>query len=182
MSLNTLMDQHDTNKLPQLRTADQFQAWRVRVADKCWALTGKDVFLVQNSACVTAIKAVNDEKDYDKRDNWVGKCWLTITGALHDDLLVKVAHVERGMINLAEDVSPIRLELYGATMQKEGNSDLQTYIAYILERQRKLLFLKKPVDDTQSLFPFFSRVYTLYFNRCKCILAFQTLCLPNSTK
>src|SRR4051794_18494193 len=90
MSLTTPMDQHDTNKLPLLRTADQFQAWRVRVADKCWALTGKDVFLVQNAACVAAIKAANEEKDYDKRDNWVGKCWLTITGALHDDLLVKV--------------------------------------------------------------------------------------------
>src|SRR3954471_887968 len=73
MSLTTPMDQHDTNKLPQLRTADQFQAWRVRVADKGWALTGQDVFLVQNAACVAAIKAANEEKDYDKRDKLGGQ-------------------------------------------------------------------------------------------------------------
>ena len=94
--------------------------------------------------------------------NWVGKCWLTITGALHDDLLVKVAHVQRGhihsllaeinaalLVNSAEDVQPLRLELYGATMQKDCNSDLQTYIAYLLQRSKKLAFHHKPVEDAE---------------------------------
>ena len=71
-------------------------------------------------------------------------CWLIITNSLHDDLLLKIT-TKRGMlaslmgeinaallINSAEEVQPLRLELYAASMQKDGNSDLQTYIAYML--------------------------------------------------
>ena len=85
-----------------------------------------------------------------KKDMWVSKCWLVITTSLHDDLLVKLT-TKRGMIasllneinaalliNSAEEVQPLRLELYSATMAREGNGDLQTYIAYLAQRQRKL--------------------------------------------
>ena len=30
-------------KLPLLKTADQYLAWKTRVMDKCWAATGHDL-------------------------------------------------------------------------------------------------------------------------------------------
>src|SRR4051812_48392976 len=98
MSLNA--DDYDKGgRIPLLNTADQYQAWRVRVSDKCWALTGKDIFQLKDAVCVQAFQAFVSKSDEKKpEENWVGKCWITITGALHDDLLVKVAHVERGHI------------------------------------------------------------------------------------
>ena len=150
-------------RLPALRTADQFLAWRTRVADKCWAISGRDVLSVSDEVCQKAITAALESPNFVQL-NWVGKCWLTITGALHDDLLVKVAHVQRGhihsllaeinaalLVNSAEDVQPLRLELYGATMQKDCNSDLQTYIAYLLQRSKKLAFHHKPVEDAELI-------------------------------
>ena len=105
----------------------------------------------------------------------MGKCWLTITASLHDDLLVKVAHVERGkiatlmteisaalMVNSAEDVQPLLLELYGATMVKDCNSDLQTYIAYLVQRQKKLSFHKKPVDDEELISIFLKGLHPIF--------------------
>ena len=138
------------SQIPLLKTADQYHAWKARVVDRCWALTGRDITAVTDQACEQAItKAFGqiDKEEVKVGDNWVGKCWLTLTAALHDDLLVKVAHVPRGhihsllteislalVLNSAEEVQPLRLELYGATMIKDGNSDLQTYIVYLLER------------------------------------------------
>ena len=97
---------------------------------------------------------------------WVPKCWLTIPNTLFDDILKKVAHVERGSIEtLLKEIAAsltvytqvgaahLRLQIYGCTMQK-CDSDLQSYIAYFQIRQRKLTFLKKPVaeSDLVSLF------------------------------
>ena len=173
--MDTSADALIQNKTPLLKTADQYQAWRVRIANKCWAATGKDIFALKDQVCVAAIKAVMEEKDASKRDNWVGTCWLTITGALHDDLLVKVAHVERGMIGSllaeinaalvvysAEEIQPLRLELYGATMQKEGNSDLQTYYAYLEQRRRKLAFLQRPVEDAEMMSIFLKGLHPIF--------------------
>ena len=42
------------------------------------------------------------------------------------------------MINSAEEVQPLRLELYAASMIKDGNCDLQSYIAYLTHRLKKL--------------------------------------------
>jgi len=97
MSLNAMELSESALKVPPLRTADQYPAWKVRVADKCWALTGKDIFVVQRDACAAALLA-QTKAEAKSADFWVNKCWLTITAALHDDLLVKVAHVERGNI------------------------------------------------------------------------------------
>ena len=85
----------------KLRTADQHDAWRVRISDKCWAKTGKDILAVTNAACKAALTKLHDEaKTADERaaHSWVSTCWLMITKSLHDDILMKVAHVERGCI------------------------------------------------------------------------------------
>ena len=72
---------------------------------------------------------------------------------------LKVAHIERGLIEsllgeiassltvyTRDEAGPIKLELFGATMEK-CNSDLQTFIAYMQVRQRKLVFLKKALSE-----------------------------------
>src|SRR4029078_2294099 len=129
--MDLLNADHNTSaKLPLLKSADQYLAWRTRVADKCWALTGHDLADVTDKECVAALKTAGDEKEAAKRDCWVSKCWLIITSSLHDDLLLKLT-VKRGMIqslmaeinaalqiNSAEEIQPLRPELYGATMQK----------------------------------------------------------------
>ena len=79
-------------RVPMLKTADQYHAWCTRVTDKCWALTGKDITLLSDDLCQKAMTAALESPNYDQA-NWVGKCWITITGSLHDDLLIKVAHV-----------------------------------------------------------------------------------------
>ena len=161
--------------IPLLKTADQYMAWKARVVDKCWALTGKDISLVTDHICEQALtKALAEDAKADAA-NWVGKCWLTITTALHDDILVKVAHVPRGhiqallieisqalMLHSAEEIQPLRLELYGATMVKEGNSDLQTYVVYLLERAKKLAAHKKAVDEEELIAVFLKGLHPLY--------------------
>ena len=140
MSLNAMNTEESSAKLPLLKSAEQYLAWRTRIADKCWALTGHDIAELSDKECLAGMKAATEEKDFAKRDCWVSKCWLIITSSLHDDLLLKLT-VKRGLIqsllaeinaalliNNAEEVQPLRLELYGATMVKDGNSDLQSYI------------------------------------------------------
>jgi len=161
-------------RVPMLKTADQYQAWRTRVSNKCWAQTGKDITLVTDDVCEKAMKAALENKEFEQL-NWVGKCWLAITGTLHDDLLNKVAHVQRGHIhallkeinaaltvNSAEEIQPLRLELYGASMQKDCNSDLQTFIAYLLQRQKKLAVLGKPVDDEELISVFLKGLHPIF--------------------
>ena len=165
MSLNAAPSSTDDyHKFPLLRSSDQHDAWRVRVADKCWALTGKDILAVSDNVCLAALLKAHAEDakaDDIAVHGWVSKCWLTITSSIHDDILTKVAHVPRGQIETllkeiaasltvynVEEVGPLRLELYGCTMQKCG-SDLQAYISYIQQRQRKLTFLKRPVPDDE---------------------------------
>ncbi len=161
-------------RVPVLKTADQYHAWCTRVTDKCWALTGKDITLLSDDLCQKAMTAALESPNYDQA-NWVGKCWITITGSLHDDLLIKVAHVSRGhiktllaeisaalLVSSAEDVQPLRLELYGATMQKEGECNLQTFIAYLLQRTKKLAFHKKPVDDEELISIFLKGLHPIF--------------------
>ena len=100
MSLNSAaMDRADVHsaKIPQLQTADQYLAWKTRVYDKCWAVTGHDLAETTDADCVGALKAAADQKDPSKRDNWVSTCWLIITNSLHDDLLLKIT-TKRGML------------------------------------------------------------------------------------
>ena len=167
----------------KLRTADQHDAWRIRTADKCWAKTGRDILAVNDSACQAAVMKLHSE-DAKKPEEfaaitaahgWVSTCWLTITESLHDDILMKVAHVPRGnietllkeiaaslVVNTLDEVGPLRLELYGATMQKDCNSDLQSFIAYLLLRQRKPTFLKKPVDEEELVNIFIQGLHPVF--------------------
>ena len=153
----------------KLRTADQHDAWRIRT-DKCWAKTGRDILTLTDNVCRAAVQKLHAEEN-KKPDviasiaanfGWVSTCWLTITESLHDDILMKVAHVERGCIDVNTEVGPLRLELYGATMQKDCNSDLQTFIAYLQLRQRKLTFLKKPVDEEELVGIFLQGLHPVF--------------------
>ena len=133
-----------------MQTADQYLAWKTRVYDKCWAVTGHDLAETTDDDCKAGLKAASELKDVHKRDNWVSICWMIVTGSLHDDLLLKLttklgllaslmSEINAAlMINSAEEVQPLRLELYAASMQKDGNSDLQSYIAYLTHPLKKL--------------------------------------------
>jgi len=46
MDLNDDTGAASGTRVPMLKTADQYQAWRTRVSNKCWAQTGKDISLV----------------------------------------------------------------------------------------------------------------------------------------
>ena len=71
MSLSAMnLADADTTKIPLLKTAEQYLAWRTRVADKCWALTGHDIAEVSDKDCAAGLKLAHEEKDPSKRDNW----------------------------------------------------------------------------------------------------------------
>lgn len=57
------------------------------------------------------------------------------------------------VVNNMEEVAPLRIELYAATMH-DCCSDLQTWISFIVERSNKLAFLKKevPQDELVAIF------------------------------
>ena len=82
-----------------LKTADQHDLWKLRVADACWAATGKDVFSVDDDDCDTAILCL-ESPDAEERKlyEWLNKCWLIVRNSLHDDLYRRVSHVKRGML------------------------------------------------------------------------------------
>ncbi len=187
MSLNAMTTTPNfassSSSFDKLRTSDQYEAWRIRVSDKCWGKTGKDILTVTDTACTAALHKVRTEETKGTKDSatlvaanaWVTECWTTITKSLHDDILMKVAHVERGMIETLlkeiaaslvvgtlDEVGPLRLELYGATMQKDCNSDLQSFIAYLQLRQRKLTFLKKPVDEEELVGIFIQGLHPVF--------------------
>ena len=161
-----------------LRTADQYHLWKARTHAACWAATRLDVFSIADDDCKQLnqnfLSAVEDKpsKDgksaaRDSRIDPIGKCWTIITSSLHDDLFLKLVHVEPGkiatlmaeirsalMVNMAEDVQPIRLELYSANMQRDCNNDLQSFIAYIIQRRDKLQFLKYKVPEDELIHVF----------------------------
>ncbi len=57
-----------------LRTADQYDIWRARVADACWSATCKDVFTISDEECKLAIQTLEAKSDKgDKSSEWVGK-------------------------------------------------------------------------------------------------------------
>ena len=161
-------------KIPLLQTADQYLAWKTRVYDKCWAVTGHDLAETTDEDCKAGLKAAAEVKDMGKRDNWVSICWMIVTGSLHDDLLLKLT-TKRGllaslmteinaalMINSAEEVQPLRLELYAASMQKDGNSDLQSYIAYLTHRLKKLQSHAAAVPEGEAVAIFIHGLHPIY--------------------
>ena len=97
---------------------------------------------------------------------------------------MKVTHVSRGllksllteighaiMVNNLDEVPPLRLELYGATMQKDCGSDLQCWINYILERASKLLFLKKEVPQEELVAIFLKGLHPVPFQQLQVFFA-----------
>lgn len=174
-------------KCPVLKTADQYDVWKARVADACWSATGKDIFSLTDEACQFGIAAL-EEKAVDKKDkkavDWLGKCWLIVTGSLHDDLYRKVSHVPRGqlrvllneichalVVNNLDEVQPLRLELYGASMVKDCNSDLQAWINYVMERANKLSFLKKGVQEEELVAIFLKGLHPVIFQQLQVFFA-----------
>ena len=93
MSLNVLPDEARNPVRITFRTIDQYSVWRARVHNYCWATTRRDVFSVTDDQRVEATNAF--EKGESKHD-WVGKAWITINSSLHDDLFMKVCHIEQG--------------------------------------------------------------------------------------
>jgi hypothetical protein len=147
------------------------------VADSCWAATHRDIFSITDGDCKTGMEAYENALDARAKakkaeavvgpDDWVGKCWLIITTSLDNEVYRKVSHVRKGaiqsllteiqntlVVNNMEEVAPLRIELYAATMQKDCCSDLQTWISFIVERSNKLAFLKKevPQDELVAIF------------------------------
>src|SRR4051812_26756764 len=115
MSLNAAMDRSAEHvaKLPRLETADQYLAWKTRVYDNCWAITGHDLAETTDTECLKAVVAAADVKDPPLVSAMIGflhcwliitncwliitNCWLIITNSLHDDLLLKLT-TKRGML------------------------------------------------------------------------------------
>lgn len=112
----------------KLKSADQYDLWRARIADECWAETGKDLFSIDEDDCDTALLALEGgDKAERKLYDWLNKIWLIVTRSLHDDLYRRVNHVQRGMlpnllaeishalvVSTLDDVPVLRLELYQA--------------------------------------------------------------------
>ncbi len=155
MSLSDSADRSKYVKIT-LRTADQYHIWKARIAAACWSVAKRNIFAVTDTQCSEAVAG-------EEKTDWVGKSWLLITSSLHDELFMKVSHVEHGLIasllgeiresllvNIAEDVQPLRLELYGATMANTG-SDLQSFISFIVTRKDKLSFLDVEIPDEELI-------------------------------
>src|SRR5437868_6886461 len=164
-----------------LKTADQYDVWQARVADVCWAATHRSVFEVTDDECKHAVEAYLDAAEKRSRakkgddtpavpQDWVGKCWLIITTSLHDDVYRKLSFTRRGaiaslikeirhalVVNNLEEVPPLRLELYGGSMQKDCGSDLQAWVSFVMERAQKLAFLKHAVPDDELTAIFLDR-------------------------
>ena len=106
MSLMSATKPSDEFKaLLMLRTPDQYTIWKARVGDACCA-THKSIFDVTDQDCAVGLKEYDDNKKKSDAVDWVGKCWMIITGSLHDDIYSKVSHVQRGCIqSLLEEVS-----------------------------------------------------------------------------
>src|SRR5690349_3793304 len=72
----------------QLQSADQYDLWINRVADACWATTETDLIEITDEQCQSA-----ESENQKSKEDWVPVVWLLITGALHNDLYQKIAHV-----------------------------------------------------------------------------------------
>lgn len=154
-----------------LRSTDQYHLWKARINDACWSATRLSVFDITDEKCDELLE------EYDAGESkidTVGKCWIIITNALHDELYLKLAHVQQGhistlvseiraalLVNTAEDVQHLRLELYAATMQANGG-DLQTYVSYIIQRRDKLKFHEVTIPDDELTTVFLKGLHAIF--------------------
>src|SRR5262249_10262344 len=147
--------------------------WKARVTN--WAATHIDVFNLKDADCLKALHAYNEAKAADKKpvEAWVGRCWMIITASLHDDVYRKVSQTTKGCIHTLllnighalvvniEEVQPLRLELWSATMQKDCGSDLQAWVNYLQELANKLEFLGK-VDEMDLVTIFLKGLHPVF--------------------
>jgi hypothetical protein len=206
MSLQDNMTQDSAHKCSVvLKTADQYDMWKARVTDACWAACHRNVFDLSDNDCKTGLalydeaaerKAKSKKGDTDLvvgPPDWVGKCWIIITQSLHDDVYRKVSHIPRGairslllevghalVVNNLEEVPPLRLELYGGTMQKDCGSDLQTWVNFIYERANKLAFLKHAVQEDELIAIFLKGLHPI-FQQLQVTLLFPASCRRHLT-
>ena len=165
MSLND-----DTPPRPKtfvLKTADQYELWKARICAKCFFSTHHDPFLVKDEDCIRDMNPVAEGEILAARPplEWVGRMWLIIIGSLHDDLFIKLTHVQHGhvetmmkeiraalLVDMGNDVQDMRTELYKSNMVTHCNGDLQAYISYVTQRKQKLSFLVVPERELVSIF------------------------------
>ena len=170
MSLNA--DSADVKRVKiLLRSADQFLLWKARCAAACWSVAKQNIFEATDDDCDTATEECKKDP---KLPDWVGKCWLIITLALHDELFMKVAHVQHGhiaslfdeiraslLVSSAEDIQPPRIELYSATMASNGN-DLQTFISFLTSHRDSLAFLEVEIPDEELIAVFIKGLHPIF--------------------
>jgi hypothetical protein len=179
MSAEASTSLKDASKL-KLQSADQYHLWLARITDLCWAYTKIDINTILDTDCEKKSagrpsKGSPDEEEKNGSAQWVGRCWLLITTSLHDDVYLKVQHIKRGaiqslmaeirksvLISSVEEVVPTRIKLYGATMEKEGGGDLQTFISYIKTKQNKLTALGDPLKETELVGIFLNSLSSLF--------------------
>jgi uncharacterized protein with PIN domain len=92
MSLNAVSASAVVKCAVILKTADQYEIWKSRVADACWSTTGLNVFEVTDEECKSAVSALEGDaktKADKPAAEWVGKCWTIITSSLHDELYLR---------------------------------------------------------------------------------------------
>src|SRR5689334_18467396 len=134
MSLTAMTTHGDDNaKIPLLKTADH--------------MAGEPEWLTSAGRSLDTILLTSPIRNEPtkKTSEWVSKCWLIITSSLHDDLLLKLT-TKRGciaslmteiaaalLINNAEEIQPLRLELYGAGLSsRRGNMCCETPLEHVL--------------------------------------------------
>lgn len=175
LNANTSAAADDTRVRVILRTADQYHLWRARVNASCWAATRLQVFTITDKECISLLGKFAEDEKADSRHDVIGKCWTLITTSLHDELFLKLVHVIHGhiaslmdeirsalLVNIAEDVQPLRLELYGASMQRDCNNDLQSFIAFLIQRKDKLAFLKVDIPDGEMVHIFLKGLPSIF--------------------
>jgi hypothetical protein len=181
MSLNSASSASGEEGNPpklMLKSGEQYALWKERMSNLCWASTRLDAFALTDLECDKLSKAYDDLKDKDiltaQRNDVIGKCWIVLTSNLSDELFLKVAHVQKGHIasliaeirsslavGSAEDLQPLRVELYSANM-RDCNNDLQSYISYIITRKDKLAFLKSEIPEVELVHIFLKGLSSVF--------------------
>lgn len=159
-----------------LKTSAEYQLWKQRVAGACWASTGLEVFDLTDDKCRELKAAYDDKKGGDKPSvDPIGKCWSIINANLSDDIFLKTSHIPHGSIasligeiratlavSTVDEIQPLKVELYGATMAKDCGNDLQSYIYYIKSRRDKLLFLGDEIKEPELIHIFLRGLCTVF--------------------
>ena len=66
------------------------------------------------------------------------------------------------VVNNLEEVQPLRMELYGGTMIKDGESDLQAWISYLTQRAKRLEYLGKKVGEEELIAIFLKGLHPIF--------------------